>query len=61
MKCPEMFKIIQHNIRENLVNKDNIIVGEYHLLIEKQDFQECYKEECAAWDKKNKKCGKVGK
>lgn len=61
MKCPERFKVIQHNIRKSILNSDDIAVGEYHLLFESQGFAECYKEECPAWDKEKKCCRKVGK
>ena len=59
MKCPEMFKIVQHNIRNPIVDKDDIIRGEYHILIETQGFCECYKEKCAAWDNKKNRCRKM--
>lgn len=51
MKCPEMYKIMQHNIRRPILDDDNIVRGEYHVLIETQQFENCYKEECVAWDK----------
>lgn len=60
MKCPEQFRIIQNNIRRQIVDEENIIRGEYHLLIEHQNFGECYKENCAAWDAEKQKCRKVG-
>lgn len=60
MKCPEQYKILQHNIRKPIVDNENIIRGEYHLLIENQNFGECYKENCAAWDSEKKMCRKVG-
>lgn len=60
MKCPERYKIIQQNIRKPIVNMDNAIEGEYHLLIETQGFCNCYKEECAAWDNEKNRCRKVG-
>lgn len=60
MKCPEQYKIRQHNIRKSITNIDNIVIGEYHLLIENQNFGECYKEECAAWDKEKNMCRKAG-
>ena len=59
MKCPEMYRIIQHNIRKPVVDNDDIVRGEYHLLVEAQQFCECYKELCAAWDKDNNRCRKV--
>lgn len=59
MKCPEMYNIMQHNIRRPILDDDNIIRGEYHLLIETQQFENCYKEQCAAWDKEKNKCRKV--
>ncbi len=60
MKCPELFTIMQHNIRKPILDEDNMIKGEYHLLIETQGFNECYKENCAAWDKEKQMCRKVG-
>lgn len=59
MKCPEMYKIMQHNIRRPILDDDNIVRGEYHILIETQQFENCYKEECAAWDKEKQMCRKV--
>lgn len=59
MKCPEMYRVIQQNIRKPILNEDNIVMGEYHLLIENQGFCECYKEECAAWDTAKNMCRKV--
>ena len=60
MKCPEMYKIMQHNIRRSILDDENIIRGEYHLLVETQGFCNCYKEQCAAWDSKKNICRKVG-
>ena len=60
MKCPELFTIMQHNIRKPILDEDNMIKGEYHLLVETQGFNECYKEDCAAWDKEKNMCRKVG-
>lgn len=60
MKCPEQYKIIQKNIRRPVNNEDGIVIGEDHWLIESQNFGECYKEECAAWDKEKNRCRKVG-
>lgn len=60
MKCPEMYRVIQHNIRQPILNDDGIVKGEHHVLIENQQFGECYKEKCAAWDCENNKCRKVG-
>lgn len=48
MKCPDRFNIVQHNIRKPILNDDEIAIGEYHLLIENQNLENCYKEECAA-------------
>ncbi len=48
MKCPERYKVIQQNIRKPILDIDNTVKGEYHILIETQGFQECYKENCAA-------------
>ena len=59
MKCPEKYRVIQQNIRQPILDDDNIVRGEYHVLIETQQFENCYKEECAAYKEKNK-CRKVG-
>lgn len=48
MKCPEKYRVIQQNIRQPILDDDNIVRGEYHILIETQQFENCYKEECAA-------------
>lgn len=61
MKCPEIFSIMQHNIRKPILDDENVVRGEYHLLIETQGFSNCYEEQCAAWDKEKKCCRKVGK
>ncbi|MDO4382381.1 MAG: hypothetical protein Q4C39_04920 [Clostridia bacterium] len=60
LKCPEMYSIMQHNIRKQIINDENMVCGEYHLLIEKQGFSNCYKEKCAAWDNEKQCCRKVG-
>lgn len=59
MKCPEKYRIIQQNMRVPILDEDNIVKGEYQILIETQQFCECYKEECAAWNKEKCRCGKV--
>jgi hypothetical protein len=48
MKRPEMYKVMQHNIRKPILDDDGMARGEYHLLVENQNFGECYKENCAA-------------
>lgn len=58
MKCPERFNVTQQNIRKTIVDKDDVTIGEYHLLIENQGFAKCYEEDCAAWDKDKKICKK---
>lgn len=60
MKCPERYSVIQQNIRQPILDEDRIVKGEYHILIENQSFCECYKENCAAWDKEKQICRKVG-
>ena len=60
MKCPEMYKVIQQNIRRPIVDIDNMVTGEYQVLIETQQFSECYKEQCEAWDSEKNMCRKVG-
>ena len=59
MKCPERFQIMQHNIRKPILNDEEVVSGEYHLLVETQGFQNCYKEECAAWDSDRNICRKM--
>lgn len=58
MKCPKRYKIGQLNIRKPIINEYEETNGEYTIFIENQDFAECYKEECAEWDNKNKRCRK---
>lgn len=60
MKCPERYKIIQQNIRQPIFDEDNVVRGENHLLVEIQQFENCYKEQCAAWDNEKNICRKVG-
>jgi hypothetical protein len=60
MKCPEKYRVIQQNIRKPIIDEDNIVRGEYHLLIENQNFGECYKEKCVVWDNEKQCCRKVG-
>ena len=60
MKCPERYNVVQSNIRKQLTNDDGVVVGEIHLLCENQNFAECLKDNCAAWDNENHKCRKVG-
>lgn len=59
MKCPQMYSVIQQNIRRPILNEDMMVRGEYHLLIETQQFGNCHKEECAYWNKEKNMCGKV--
>ena len=59
MKCPKMYKVVQQNIRKPIVDIDNNVKGEYHILIETQEFNECYQENCVAWDREKKVCRKV--
>lgn len=59
MKCPERFQIMQHNIRKPILNDEDVVSGEYHLLVETQGFQNCYKEECAAGDSERNICRKM--
>lgn len=60
MKCLEMYKIMQQNLRQPILDADEDVKGEYYLFIETQQFSNCYKEECAAWDKEKNRCRKVG-
>lgn len=61
MKCPESYKVIQQNLRQTIFDEDNIERGEYNLSVETQEFENCFKEKCAAWDSKKNRCRKVGK
>ena len=54
MKCPERYNIMQHNIRKPIFDEDNIVRGEYHLLVETQQFENCYKKNVLLGIKKNK-------
>lgn len=61
MKCPEKYKVNQLNIRKPIIDEEkDSLLGEYQILIENQGFAECYKEDCAAWDKEKQCCRKVG-
>lgn len=60
MKCPERYQVVQINMRGSVLSDDDVIKGENHILIENQGFGECYKENCAAWDKERKICKKIG-
>lgn len=59
MKCPERFMIVQQNLRGYLYNENTQLTGDNHILIEKQEFCDCYEEECMAWDKEKKICRKM--
>lgn len=59
MKCPERYKIVQQNIRQPLLDHDGIARAEYYVLVETQQFEECYKEKCAAWDIEKQCCRKI--
>ena len=59
MKCPERYRIIQQNIRQPLVDSDGIARAEYHVLVETQQFEECYKGKCAAWNSEKQCCRKI--
>lgn len=50
--------IAQRNIRKSILDEDNQYRGEYHILIENQKLEDCYQENCAAWDVEKKKCKK---
>lgn len=60
MKCPERYTVVQQNIRGYLYNDNMQLAGDNHILIEKQEFCDCYKEKCMVWDKERKTCRKVG-
>lgn len=58
MKCPERFLIVQQNIKSYVINDNMQLVGDNHILIENQNFANCYEEQCVAWDKENQRCRK---
>lgn len=58
MKCLKRYKVSQLNIRKPITNEYEETNGGYTIFIENQDFAECYKEECAAWDKEKQVCRK---
>ena len=60
MKCPELYIVKQLNYRKPIIDDENTYKGELHMLFENQEFRECYKEDCVAWDKENQVCRKVG-
>ena len=73
VKIVAYFKIPKNTSKKNAENMlkgsisptkkpdiDNIVKGEYQVLIETQQFSECYKEQCAAWDSEKNMCRKVG-
>lgn len=59
MKCPEKYKTIQENLHKTIIDDDDKVIGEYHLLVETQQFGNCYKEECVTWDKEHCCCRKI--
>lgn len=59
MKCPYRFTVTQQNYAGYFLNENSQLIGDNHILLETQEFRECYKEECTAWDKKKKICRKV--
>lgn len=59
MKCPIRFTVRQFNMDRPINDIDNNFKGDYRVLIENQDFEECYQENCAAWDKDKKMCRKL--
>lgn len=60
VKCPERYQVIQFNVRNPILSDDEIVKGENHILIENQQFCDCYENECVAWDKERKMCKKIG-
>lgn len=60
MKCPERYKVSQFSMSKQITNECEEVNREFKILIENQDYAECYEDECAAWDKENKRCRKVG-
>lgn len=60
MKCPFRLTIMQRNMDNYSYNEAGQIGMLDCMFVETQEFRECYKEECAAWDKKKKMCRKVG-
>lgn len=59
MKCPIRFRICQFSMYRPMTDIDNENKGDYKVFIENQDFEECYQENCAAWDKDKKICRKL--
>ncbi len=59
MKCPIRFTVRQFNMYRLINDIDNDFKGDYRVLIENQDFEECYQENCVAWDKDKKMCRKL--
>lgn len=58
MKCPERYTVIQFNKRKQIVSQEETVEGENHLVVEIQEFGDCYEDECVYWNKKRKKCKK---
>lgn len=56
MKCPKVFKIIQTTKERAILNENEISTGMDRTLTEVQDIGECYKENCAFWDKEKERC-----
>lgn len=59
LRCPERYRVNQINIRKPIINELDEFKGEYSILIENQDFAQCYKENCVAWDKEKQICKKL--
>lgn len=56
MKCPKLFKLMQSTYESTVKDIDQIPMGTSRTLFEIQDFMDCYKENCAYWDKENQCC-----
>lgn len=56
MKCPKIYKIVQTTRERALLNESEISIGTDRTLTEVQDFGECYKENCAYWNKEKERC-----
>lgn len=58
MKCPELYKTWQFNTHKYRIDEEKIITGDNSTFVEVQQFGDCYKEECMAYNKDTKKCEK---
>ena len=57
MKCPKQYNIVQKIQERNIFNNDDINTGFDRTFMEIQEFKDCYKEDCAFWNKEKERCG----